>query len=121
MSLRCLSLRQVRCVKSYRPAGHGACARCGDLGDEAAYTVSSRRLTECQTYTALYKHFDGISASNFVCESARIPCRLSIGNPTPEKQSSVDTDGDRPAGEGGGGVVGDTPGLNGTDAAKKHG
>ena len=66
-------------------------------------TVSSRRLTECQTYTALYKHFDGISASNFVCESARIPCRLSIGNPTPEKQSFVDTDGDRPAGGRGGG------------------
>ena len=87
-------------------------------------TVSLRRLTECQTYTALYKHFDGISASNFVCESARIPCRLSIGNPTPEKQSFVDTDGDRPAGGVGGwgwGVVGDTQGLNGTDAAKKHG
>lgn len=114
MSSRCFPLRQVRCVRSYRPAGHGACAGVVTLVTKPCAVVL-RRFTHCQTYAALYNHFDRISASNFVCESARIPHRLSIGNPTPEKQSSVDTDSDRPPGG-----CGRHRGLNGADVAKKN-
>ena len=72
---------------------------CENGADRGHAAVCSHRLTECQTYThPPYNHFDRISASNFVCQGARMARHLPIGNTTPEKQSFVDTGGDRPPG-----------------------